>query len=560
MNDFQPIPFRIRIGVTGHRSLPDPAAVEQQVRNFLDRELDGLFSAESHLCIDRVRKAGVTPIAFSAVTPLAEGADRAVARAISSFPGSRIDVVLPLTVADYLQDFQQEESRREFLAMVEQARRPVFLRSLNIEAEASSDEQAHALRQLAYEEAGQYVVSHCDLLIAVWNGQPSRGRGGTADIVDYAKAQGRPVVRIWNGAVETYDFAHGLNAAGLDAIDRFNREPISPAIRQQYLQNLIRDYFEKPAAAPDVPKANREIVEQYFFPGYVQASVIAKRNQQQFYAVGRAVYWRSAIAVACVALAALLPKEGILGWLQTGLFIAELGLLWTILRNLHRAHHDKVQQAWMEHRFLAERIRAGTFLAICGIEAKPMELLPFMGGSQSANDWMVRVYDEIWNSAPRLAGCSHGECLLLNRYIREKWLDAQASFHRGKRERERKARFRLEKWGRYVLPITMGAAALHVLLKFLGFENALAEAPLTFIALVLPALAASLAGMLAHREHLRLEKRSESMAPQLEYLSRRMASASEPASFELLLHQADELMLRETQDWLTLMRDVEVRH
>ena len=65
--------------------------------------------------------------------------------------------------------------------------------------------------------------------------------------------------------------------------------------------------------------------------------------------------------------------------------------------------------------------------------------------------------------------------------------------------------------------------------------------------------------MQAQREHLRLEKRSESMAPQLEYLNRSMASATDPVSFEYLLHQVDEVMLRETQDWLMLMRYVEIK-
>ncbi len=82
---------------------------------------------------------------------------------------------------------------------------------------------------------------------------------------------------------------------------------------------------------------------------------------------------------------------------------------------------------------------------------------------------------------------------------------------------------------------------------------------LAFIALVFPAIAASLVGLEAHREHLRLEKRSANMGPQLERLNRQMASASDPERFESLLQQVDEIMLRETQDWLMLMRYVEIK-
>ena len=82
---------------------------------------------------------------------------------------------------------------------------------------------------------------------------------------------------------------------------------------------------------------------------------------------------------------------------------------------------------------------------------------------------------------------------------------------------------------------------------------------LAFIALLFPTIAASLAGMEAHREHLRLEKRSANMGPQLERLNRQMASATDPERFESLLQQVDEIMLRETQDWLMLMRYVEIK-
>jgi hypothetical protein len=40
------------------------------------------------------------------------------------------------------------------------------------------------------------VVARCDLLVAVWNGAPARGLGGTADIVSYARECGRATVII----------------------------------------------------------------------------------------------------------------------------------------------------------------------------------------------------------------------------------------------------------------------------------------------------------------------------------------------------------------------------
>jgi hypothetical protein len=49
------------------------------------------------------------------------------------------------------------------------------------------------------------------------------------------------------------------------------------------------------------------------------------------------------------------------------------------------------------------------------------------------------------------------------------------------------------------------------------------------------------------------------MAPHLERVGRQMASATDPQRFEGLLQQVDEIMLREAQDWLMLMRYVEIK-
>jgi hypothetical protein len=49
----------------------------------------------------------------------------------------------------------------------------------------------------AYWAAGRHVVDAADILIAVWDGRPAGGLGGTADVVRYAEDAGREVLRIW---------------------------------------------------------------------------------------------------------------------------------------------------------------------------------------------------------------------------------------------------------------------------------------------------------------------------------------------------------------------------
>ena len=48
----------------------------------------------------------------------------------------------------------------------------------------------------AYEAAGLFMLAKIDLLIAIWDGEPAAGIGGTAQIVGRAMADGIPIMRI----------------------------------------------------------------------------------------------------------------------------------------------------------------------------------------------------------------------------------------------------------------------------------------------------------------------------------------------------------------------------
>ncbi len=56
--------------------------------------------------------------------------------------------------------------------------------------------------ELAFFEAGKFIVENCDELFAVWDGQSAEGLGGTGDVVTYARRVGRPIIHI-NPCTET---------------------------------------------------------------------------------------------------------------------------------------------------------------------------------------------------------------------------------------------------------------------------------------------------------------------------------------------------------------------
>ena len=45
--------------------------------------------------------------------------------------------------------------------------------------------------------AGKSIVDSCEMLIAIWDGKPARGLGGTGDVVRYARKTGKAVSIVW---------------------------------------------------------------------------------------------------------------------------------------------------------------------------------------------------------------------------------------------------------------------------------------------------------------------------------------------------------------------------
>lgn len=149
----------MRVGITGHQRLEDPKAwawVAGVMRDELARIAPPLIG----------------------VTSLAIGADQLLARLVLEASGT-IHAVLPF--ADIERSFSPEDvpSYRE---LVRQATIEVL--------------DTHGSDEDAYLAAGQQVVELSDIVLAVWNGEPAKGKGGTADVVAYAIRRCVPLIHI----------------------------------------------------------------------------------------------------------------------------------------------------------------------------------------------------------------------------------------------------------------------------------------------------------------------------------------------------------------------------
>lgn len=110
------------------------------------------------------------------VTSLAAGTDQVFAAAALQL-GSRLISVIPF---ERYEDVFEGDSRRMYRFMRDHSEQVNL--SLNLPQEQ------------AFLEAGKYVADRCELLVALWDGQPAEGVGGTADIVAYARSRARRII------------------------------------------------------------------------------------------------------------------------------------------------------------------------------------------------------------------------------------------------------------------------------------------------------------------------------------------------------------------------------
>lgn len=152
----------MRVGCTGHQGLSPSTR-----RN--------VAAAVARLLADR----GEGSVVGS--SSLAEGADQLFAFAVLA-AGGQLHAVIPSQ--GYEGTFQSDQARATYAALLALADDLTTLAF----PEPSED---------AFLAAGHAIADRCDMLIAVWDGLEAAGKGGTGDVVRYARARRRDVQVVW---------------------------------------------------------------------------------------------------------------------------------------------------------------------------------------------------------------------------------------------------------------------------------------------------------------------------------------------------------------------------
>ncbi len=618
------VPYELRVGVTGHRELPDAAAVERTVtrlfdvlkalietaiaeprgpaaahRGRLDRfVLQPASTLLAQLWRDiprvdvRTPEDRRTPVQWTVISPLALGADRIVAKVALDHLEARLEVPMPFAEAEYRKDFAEGDDIQEFETLLARAS----------ERFPPQDKPAlGAERPDAYREVGHRVVNGCELLLAIWDGQATRGRGGTRETIEYALQQGRLVLWIDATApdrpvqvLRLPSQIPGSASAAADAnrpaplrrlvgaLDGLSPEPDPnhpepvPGTLAALSAGLLEHaaYFRIPAprleprkqataegakleelgARAQLPADAMLAWLEQFRDQQEHASRLAVNFQELYDRAARSLYTLSSLAVSFATVQIVwLPECTSLVGLEV-LSIACIPLLLGV--SSRQGWHRK----WLNDRHLAERLRVAMFVALARQQKTasasgsaeppprpPQGRLPFYEGPSG---WMAAIAERLArdyaNVRPTTLGFER-----VRDFVLEAWLLDQANWHAENAHSKHEEAHADHLPGYVLFGTTFVLALLHFF--HVGHGSWVATV-ISILAIVLPAWGAGLHAFASLRDYERIAARSARMARILGALAARAAATRSWEELEGVVLEAAALMESENQEWAISLR------
>ena len=560
------IPFTFRIGVTGHRELDKPDDLREPIRQAILRLLtlvpvapgaglalvvvSALAEGSDRLVAEEVLAAGADRLVLKDLLGTGDDQKMALERVLADVD-ARLEVALPLPVDDYLEDFESEESKEGFRCLLDQARPSDIWKA-----------PAGLEREEAYERAGRYVVDRCDALIAVWDGQKSRGRGGTAEIVGYAQKQGVPIawVHTAGGPPASYALENKraeVVKAAAEKLRMYNTAEIEKPkfdkrereLRQELMPDIAREIPVDPLGL------SRETVADWVFPYFIRADILALRYQQRFRRLSLAIFVLAALAVAVVAVQTNFWPE------LDSLAALEVVFLGTLLGILMMNRRFRLYDQWISSRFLAERLRSSYFLALAktGDRRGRSSRLAYLSDSSEA--WIERALTEASARRPELDSATP-PVRALRDYLNGHWIKSQISYQEKSSRRQHTFEHRLIRLTEFLFLATLAAAFVHIFAASIfpgtgkaGFERpGFWEGLLVVVSITVPAFGAAVHGFSTQRQFRRHSDRYRRMAGVLAQVQAEMTDATTIEQVRDVAAATEQIMREENSDWFGVMR------
>jgi hypothetical protein len=479
------------IGITGHRA--DRISAPDKVRALLDRLLHSIEAHLDQVAGGQLYTAGRHPLRM--ISAIAEGADRLAAYAALDM-GLPLEIILPFRPPEYERDFTTEAALAEFRGLLERSSSLIVL---------DGDEED---RSRGYEAAGKIMLDNCDLLIAVWDGGPGRGRGGTREVLGDAAGRGMPIVII------PPDGSSMTIRSSIDAVPmRFEDVPELPFDQLgAVIGSVVGTHVDTNEEADwrrlaDMP---RNSIIHNAYPLLLKLAGLGRKRKGKGKAPAEAPpadplekafrWWdgaairaaqefRSAVIVnfALAALAVVLAATSVLSGDYKWIFVlAEIVTILLLLLNAIYAERMRWQERWLESRQVAELLRVCTLLRSVGIGRGIADT-----GAGGSNGWYASAVARSCPMEPvDLADTAKAAATLIAE-VRD-----QAGWNEATSHRMHLAAHRIERFGEVLFAFVLAAAmiwlALYVMERELAHDL---RYILTAITAGLPAIATASYGI-----------------------------------------------------------------
>lgn len=577
------IPFRLRIGVTGHLRLSELDELRVAVNTAID-----LAAAQSGYSADQQLS---TPLRLTVVSALAEGADRLIAREVLRRQGSRLVCVLPVPRSEldvYLADFGSEASREEFRQLHESAWRRIYPRPGAVPTGTTRE-----ARDAGYLWAGREVIRNSDVIIALWDGKPPRGKGGTADLIrrmrehdtrladaqpsldpDHDLYRGRPVSAlpaaqaplVFDTAgplriivptdgdhtpmvddAPPYDAAAKVTreqlASDLHGLDKLNRTRFAAASWRKSAEETANDLA--PAEYRQWPRL--EDIFEKITPPLVRADQAAMIAHRWFMVSSYFLFSCTAAATIIAAFQAVV-FPGI--WELT---IGEVVLLVVTVVIVAAEKRWKNHERWFAYRFLAERLRSACYLLAAGVIPQAEFDIGGTPGDPVQNGWIRRAFTAVL-AEQDTSQRKHTEPLeTLSSLIRVRWVARQINYFENTSRKQMRSHERVRRMLYVVLGITIAAAVVHSLRVWPS--GSIPTQVLVMCAIGLPAAAGALSNVRSLREFRRHSLRYARMADVLRMYLDQFEQEADINDLRRLARNIDGVLTAEARDWLGVVAE-----
>jgi hypothetical protein len=405
-------------------------------------------------------------------------------------------------------------------------------------------------REAAYAQVGHYVVDRSDVLVAVWDGLPARGPGGTAEIVAHARDRGVPLFLVSpDGGQVVEELGTYVPHREFDEIDGFNATQVSPDAFTRDVEAITNGLLAYSSEA-NLDKRVLKPFLNWAVPHLVRMDLLAQRYQRQYLRIGNLLFGTTFLAVTAATVQSIFASAE---WITAAEVVLMFALLVTVLYGRRRRVHSR----WLSYRRLAERFRTALFQGVAALGLGRMVGWDRLD-TEPSRLWVRRLFEEAWINRPsRSKAQVQAAPDALRRFLLHAWLDDQLAYHRHTtRRNERRDRL----FSRTVIGLiclTLGAA----LARISSLPGEQAQGVLLLLATTAPALAAALSGMRAQRQYTQNAEKSRQMAEHIAIVRRRLEVATDIASVQGLAQTMGLLMLEENQDWYSMMQphDFEVQ-